>query len=43
VTDLVPYTIEALDRQHDRAAFSCGHESLDRYFKEATCVEWGWF
>ena len=33
MTDLVPYTIEPLGTQHDRAAFSCGVEPLDRYFK----------
>jgi ribosomal protein S18 acetylase RimI-like enzyme len=27
-----PYTIEPLDK-HDRRAFSCGSEPLDRYFK----------
>jgi predicted GNAT family N-acyltransferase len=26
--------IEPLARKHDRAAFSCGHEELDRYIKE---------
>ncbi|MFQ5716932.1 MAG: GNAT family N-acetyltransferase [Nitrospinales bacterium] len=26
-----PYSIEPLGKRHDRAAFSCGKESLDRY------------
>ena len=30
----VPYTIEPLGNQHDRVAFSCGVEPLDRYFKQ---------
>lgn len=29
-----PYSIEPLGRHHDRAAFSCGKEPLDRYIKE---------
>ena len=29
-----PYAIEPLGNQHDRAAFSCGVEPLDRYFKQ---------
>ena len=29
-----PYSIEPLGRHHDRAAFSCGKEALDRYIKE---------
>ena len=28
-----PYRIETLGKQHDRSAFSCGSEPLDRYFK----------
>lgn len=28
------YSIEPLGKYHDRAAFSCGKESLDRYIKE---------
>jgi GNAT superfamily N-acetyltransferase len=28
------WLIEPLGRQHDRAAFSCGNETLDRYLKE---------
>lgn len=28
------YTIEPLGKHHDRAAFSCGVEILDRYFKQ---------
>ncbi|MGB0087666.1 MAG: GNAT family N-acetyltransferase [Rhodomicrobiaceae bacterium] len=33
-TDAAPrYIIEPLGKQHDRAAFSCGVEPLDRYFK----------
>ncbi len=28
------FHIEPLGRQHDRAAFSCGHPSLDRFLKE---------
>jgi ribosomal protein S18 acetylase RimI-like enzyme len=34
VTGLVPYAIESLGTQHDRAAFSCGVEALDRFFKQ---------
>lgn len=30
----VPYSVEPLDKQHDRAAFSCGIEALDRYFRQ---------
>lgn len=29
-----PYSIEPLGQDHDRAAFSCGKEPLDRYIKE---------
>jgi ribosomal protein S18 acetylase RimI-like enzyme len=28
-----PYRIEPLGKQHDRSAFCCGSEMLDRYFK----------
>lgn len=28
------YRVEPLGRQHDRSAFSCGTESLDRYLRE---------
>lgn len=28
------YRIEALDRKHDRKAFACGIEALDRYIRE---------
>jgi GNAT superfamily N-acetyltransferase len=28
------YRIERLGRQHDRAAFSCGEDSLDTYFRQ---------
>lgn len=28
-----PYRIEPLGKQHDRSAFTCGSEPLDRYFK----------
>ena len=28
------YIFEPLDKQHDRAAFSCGEDALDRYFRE---------
>ena len=31
---LPDYRIEALGKQHDRKAFSCGVEPLDRYLKE---------
>jgi ribosomal protein S18 acetylase RimI-like enzyme len=34
VTEPARYTIEPLGKHHDRAAFSCGVESLDRYFKQ---------
>jgi GNAT superfamily N-acetyltransferase len=27
------FRVEPLDRKHDRAAFSCGNEQLDRYLK----------
>ena len=30
----MPYVIEPLGNHHDRAAFSCGVEPLDRYFKQ---------
>lgn len=30
----VPYGIEPLDKRHDRSAFSCGVEALDRYLKQ---------
>ncbi|MFQ5729968.1 MAG: GNAT family N-acetyltransferase [Waddliaceae bacterium] len=29
-----PYSIEPLGKHHDRVAFSCGKEALDRYIKE---------
>lgn len=29
----VPFRLEALTEAHDRAAFSCGEEALDRYFQ----------
>jgi GNAT superfamily N-acetyltransferase len=29
-----PYVIEALERRHDRKAFSCGQADLDRYLKQ---------
>jgi ribosomal protein S18 acetylase RimI-like enzyme len=28
-----PFRLEALDGQHDRAAFACGDDRLDRYFQ----------
>jgi ribosomal protein S18 acetylase RimI-like enzyme len=28
-----PFRLEALARHHDRTAFGCGEEALDRYFK----------
>jgi len=28
-----PFRFETLGKQHDRSAFDCGEESLDRYFK----------
>lgn len=31
---LTSITVEPLDRQHDRAAFHCGAEALDRYLKQ---------
>lgn len=31
---LPAYNIEPLDRHHDRAAFCCGNEALDRYLKQ---------
>ena len=31
--------IEPLARKHDRAAFSCGYEELDRYIKERASQE----
>jgi GNAT superfamily N-acetyltransferase len=30
----IPYIIEPLDRSHDRAAFTCGVDSLDRYLQQ---------
>lgn len=30
----VPYVIQPLGKDHDREAFSCGVEPLDRYFKQ---------
>lgn len=33
MTGDAPYMIEPLGKHHDRAAFSCGVEPLDRYFK----------
>ena len=32
--DQTNYRVEALGKQHDRSAFSCGVEPLDRYIKE---------
>jgi len=32
--DLTGITVEPLGRQHDRAAFHCGVEALDRYLKQ---------
>lgn len=29
-----PWLVEPLGKQHDRAAFACGNEVLDRYLKE---------
>ena len=29
-----PWFVEPLGKQHDRAAFACGNETLDRYLKE---------
>ena len=34
MTASTPYVIEPLAKQHDRAAFSCGVEPLDRYLKQ---------
>jgi ribosomal protein S18 acetylase RimI-like enzyme len=34
VTDSIGYAIEPLEGRHDRAAFSCGVEPLDRYLKQ---------
>jgi ribosomal protein S18 acetylase RimI-like enzyme len=34
VSDTLLYTIEPLGKHHDRAAFSCGIEALDRYLKQ---------
>ena len=34
MTDPYPYMIEPLASQHDRTAFSCGVEALDRYLKQ---------
>jgi ribosomal protein S18 acetylase RimI-like enzyme len=28
-----PFRLEALEEHHDRSAFGCGEEALDRYFK----------
>jgi GNAT superfamily N-acetyltransferase len=35
VSDTLSYAIEPLGKHHDRAAFSCGVEALDRYLKQA--------
>lgn len=32
--DLTHVTVEPLSRQHDRTAFDCGAEALDRYLKQ---------
>lgn len=32
--DLTRITVEPLGRQHDRTAFHCGEEALDRYLKQ---------
>jgi predicted GNAT family N-acyltransferase len=32
--DKTRFFIEPLGKHHDRAAFSCGHEALDRYLRE---------
>lgn len=32
--DLTCITVEPLGRQHDRAAFRCGLEALDRYLQQ---------
>lgn len=32
--ELTSITVEPLSRQHDRAAFHCGSEALDRYLKQ---------
>ena len=34
MSDHLPYAVEPLGSQHDRTAFSCGVETLDRYFKQ---------
>jgi ribosomal protein S18 acetylase RimI-like enzyme len=34
-----PVKIEPLAKKHDRAAFSCGYEELDRYIKERASQE----
>ena len=34
-----PIKIEPLAKKHDRAAFSCGYEELDRYIKERASQE----
>lgn len=34
MSSLIPYAIEPLGKHHDRAAFSCGVEALDRYLKQ---------
>lgn len=31
---LANIAVEPLDRQHDRAAFDCGYDALDRYLKQ---------
>ena len=34
MNDPLPYAVEPLGNHHDRAAFLCGVEMLDRYFKQ---------
>lgn len=33
-TEQIPWIVEPLGKQHNRAGFSCGHEALDRYLRE---------
>ena len=34
MSEEVTYAIELLGKHHDRAAFTCGDDQLDRYFRQ---------
>jgi len=33
------FVVAALDKKHDRAAFACGHDRIDRYFHETVAQD----